>query len=53
MAPGRWLSDKYSGIVVTEASYETSNAAVVSQLTSLQGSGADYLLVAATPKFAA
>ncbi|WP_428483854.1 ABC transporter substrate-binding protein [Rhodopila sp.] len=47
------LGDKYNSIVIKQASYETSDATVDSQLTSLQGSGADYLLVAATPKFAA
>jgi branched-chain amino acid transport system substrate-binding protein len=48
-----FLGDKYSSIVVKETSYETTDATVDSQLTSLQTSGADYLLVAATPKFAA
>jgi branched-chain amino acid transport system substrate-binding protein len=47
------LGEKYAGVVVSEASYETSDATVASQITSLQASGADYLLVAATPKFAA
>jgi branched-chain amino acid transport system substrate-binding protein len=47
------LGDKYSSVVVKEATYETSDATVESQLTSLQASGAEYLLVAATPKFAA
>ena len=35
------------------ASYETTDATIDSQLTSLQASGADVLLVAAIPKFAA
>jgi branched-chain amino acid transport system substrate-binding protein len=47
------LGDKYSSTVVKEASFETSDATVDSQLTTLQASGADVLLVAATPKFAA
>ena len=47
------LGDKYSSVVVKEASYETTDATVDSQLTALQASGADVLLVAATPKFAA
>jgi branched-chain amino acid transport system substrate-binding protein len=47
------LGDKYSTTVVKEVSYETSDATVDSQLTTLQASGADTLLVAATPKFAA
>lgn len=47
------LGDKYSSIVVKEVSYETTDATVDSQLTSLQVAGAPYLLVAATPKFAA
>jgi branched-chain amino acid transport system substrate-binding protein len=47
------LGDKYGTTVVKEVSYETSDATVDSQLTTLQSSGADVLLVAATPKFAA
>jgi branched-chain amino acid transport system substrate-binding protein len=47
------LGDKYASVVAREASYETTDATVDSQLTALQASGADYLLVAATPKFAA
>ena len=47
------LADKYAGTVVKEASYETTDATIDSQITSLQASGADVLLVAATPKFAA
>jgi branched-chain amino acid transport system substrate-binding protein len=47
------LGDKYGSVVVKEASYETTDATVDSQLTALQASGADVLLVAATPKFAA
>src|ERR1700712_3102436 len=47
------LGDKYATTVVKEASYETTDATIDSQMTSLQASGADTLLVAATPKFAA
>jgi branched-chain amino acid transport system substrate-binding protein len=47
------LGDKYAATVVKEASYETTDATIDSQVTSLQASGADVLLVAATPKFAA
>jgi branched-chain amino acid transport system substrate-binding protein len=46
------LGDKY-GTVVTEASYEFTDPTVDSQVVSLQGSGANALIVAATPKFAA
>lgn len=49
------LGDKYGSVVVKEATFETSDATVDSQLTMLQASGANVLLllVAATPKFAA
>ncbi len=47
------LGDKYSSVVVKEASYETTDATIDSQLASMQASGADVLLVGATPKFAA
>jgi branched-chain amino acid transport system substrate-binding protein len=42
-----------AGMVIKEASYETSEPTVDSQVASLQGSGADVFLIAATPKFAA
>ena len=42
-----------AGMIVKEASYETSEPTVDSQVVTLQGSGADVLLIAATPKFAA
>ena len=42
-----------AGMVIKEASYETSEPTVDSQVVSLQGSGADVFLIAATPKFAA
>ena len=44
------LGDKFDKMVVT-ASYETTDPTIDSQITSLQASGADVLLVAATPKF--
>jgi branched-chain amino acid transport system substrate-binding protein len=46
------LGDNFDKMVVT-ASYETTDPTVDSQLTSLQSAGADVLLVAASPKFAA
>ena len=46
------LGDKYARMV-KEATYEFTDATVNSQVVSLQGSGADALIVAATPKFAA
>src|SRR5690349_17774328 len=46
------LGDKYSKMVV-EATYEVTDPTIDSQITQLQASGADVLLVAATPKFAA
>jgi len=46
------LGDKFDKMVVT-ASYETTDPTIDSQITSLQASGADVLLVAATPKFGA
>jgi branched-chain amino acid transport system substrate-binding protein len=42
-----------AGMVIKEASYEVSEPTVDSQIVSLQDSGADTLLIAATPKFAA
>jgi len=46
------LGDKASSIVATQ-SYETTDPTVDSQIVALQASGADVLLTAATPKFAA
>jgi len=40
-------------MIVQEASYEVTDATIDSQILSLRESGADTLLVAATPKFAA
>ncbi len=42
-----------AAMIVKEASYETSEPTVDSQIVTLQGSGADILIIAATPKFAA
>src|SRR5271157_1999390 len=47
------LGANHSGMVIKEASYETSEPTVDSQVVTLQGSGADVFLIAATPKFAA
>ena len=44
---------EYDRRVVKTASYETSDPTIDSQAVSLQGSGADVLVSAATPKFAA
>ena len=47
------LGEKAPSMVVAEASYETSDPTVDSQIISLKASGADTLLAAVTPKFAA
>ena len=47
------LGADHAGMVIKEASYETSEPTVDSQIVTLQGSGADVLLIGATPKFAA
>jgi branched-chain amino acid transport system substrate-binding protein len=47
------LGAQYDAVVVKAASYETTDPTVDSQVVSLQSSGADALLLAATPKFAA
>jgi branched-chain amino acid transport system substrate-binding protein len=47
------LGGKYAATVVKETSYETTDATIDSQIASMQASGADVILVAATPKFAA
>ena len=47
------LGPDHAGMIVKEASYETSEPTVDSQVVTLQGSGADVFLIAATPKFAA
>jgi branched-chain amino acid transport system substrate-binding protein len=46
------LGDNFEKVVIT-ASYETTDPTIDSQITSLQAAGADVLLVAASPKFAA
>ncbi|HXT78641.1 MAG TPA: ABC transporter substrate-binding protein [Acetobacteraceae bacterium] len=46
------LGDSY-GKMVTESTYEITDATIDSQITSLQAANVDTLLVAATPKFAA
>jgi branched-chain amino acid transport system substrate-binding protein len=47
------LGDRFDQMVVRTASYEVTDPTVDSQLVSLQASGADVLISAATPKFAA
>jgi len=47
------LGDKYDRMVVKTASYEVTDPTIDSQAAALQGSGADVLVTAATPKFAA
>ena len=47
------LGDKADKMVVAAQSYETTDPTVDSQVVALQGSGADILLTAAIPKFAA
>jgi len=47
------LGDKAGKMIVATQSYETSDPTVDSQIVALQGSGADVLLTAAIPKFAA
>src|SRR5262249_27775972 len=47
------LGDKADQLIVASQSYETTDPTVDPQILSLQGSGANVLLTAATPKFAA
>ena len=47
------LGDKAAKMIVSTTTYETTDATVDSQIVALQGSGANVLLTAATPKFAA
>jgi branched-chain amino acid transport system substrate-binding protein len=47
------LGDKADKMIVATKSYETTDPTVDSQVVALQGSGADVLLTAAVPKFAA
>jgi branched-chain amino acid transport system substrate-binding protein len=47
------LGADHAGMIVKETSYETSEPTIDSQVVSLQGSGANIFIIAATPKFAA
>jgi branched-chain amino acid transport system substrate-binding protein len=47
------LGPDRAGMIIKEVSYETSEPTVDSQIVTLQGTGADTFLIAATPKFAA
>jgi len=47
------LGDKAASMVVAEASYESTDPSVDSQIATLQGSGADTFFSFASPKFAA
>ena len=47
------LGDQASKMIVATKSYETTDPTVDSQIVALQASGADVLLTAAIPKFAA
>ena len=47
------LGDKAAKMIVATQSYETTDPTIDSQVVALQGSGADTLLTAAIPKFAA
>jgi branched-chain amino acid transport system substrate-binding protein len=47
------LGDDWDKIVVRNASYETTDATIDSQIAELQSAGANVILVAAIPKFAA
>jgi ABC-type branched-subunit amino acid transport system substrate-binding protein len=47
------LGDKAAKMIVATQSYETTDPTIDSQVVALQGSGADVLLTAAIPKFAA
>jgi branched-chain amino acid transport system substrate-binding protein len=47
------LGDKAAKMIVATATYEVTDPKIDSQIVALQGSGADTLFTAATPKFAA
>jgi branched-chain amino acid transport system substrate-binding protein len=47
------LGDKAATMIVAEATYESNDSTVDSQIATLKGSGADTLFSFATPKFAA
>ncbi len=47
------LGDKADKMIVATKTYETTDATIDSQVVALQGSGADVIVTAAIPKFAA
>jgi len=47
------LGDKADKMIVATKTYETTDATIDSQVVAIQGSGADVLVTAAIPKFAA
>jgi ABC-type branched-subunit amino acid transport system substrate-binding protein len=47
------FGDKAKSMIVTQQTYETSDPTIDSQIVSMKGSGADTLIILATPKFAA
>jgi branched-chain amino acid transport system substrate-binding protein len=47
------LGDKAAGMVVAEASYETTDPTIDSQILKIKDAGADLFFSASTPKFAA
>jgi len=47
------LGGAHSDMIVKQVSYEVTEPTIDSQVTTLQGSGADVFIIAATPKFAA
>jgi branched-chain amino acid transport system substrate-binding protein len=47
------LGDRYDRMLAKAVSYEVTDPTIDSQVVTLQGSGADVLVTAATPKFAA
>ena len=47
------LGDKADKMIVATKTYETTDATIDSQIVAIQGSGADVLVTAAIPKFAA
>ncbi|HLX14534.1 MAG TPA: ABC transporter substrate-binding protein [Bradyrhizobium sp.] len=49
----RGLGDRASSMIVSALTYNTSDPTIDSQIVSLKASGADVLLIAAVPKFAA
>jgi len=49
----RGLGDRASSMIVSALTYNTSDPTIDSQIVSLKSAGADVLLIAAVPKFAA